>query len=110
MAAGAAMLPTSGLFAPEEHGGQEALALPYVSAILRPWFNVSRSELYRESYAEGASEELAGQGLYGEYVLLFPESGFLNWTDGIAGNDFPLHRVEDILVRFDLLSVDDVSL
>jgi hypothetical protein len=78
------------------------------AALLMPWFNVIRSEFYKEQYVEGSSEELAGRGLYGDYVLLFPESGLLEWTDANSCNDFPLSRVEDVLLRFDLISVDDL--
>jgi hypothetical protein len=80
------------------------------AALLMPWFNVIRSEFYKEQYVDGSSEEFAGRGLYGDYVLLFPESGLLEWKDGNSCNDFPLSRVEDVLLRFDLISVDDLQL
>ncbi len=61
-----------------------------------------RSDLFRDAYAEGASQELAGRGLYGDYVLLFPASGLLS-------NGFPLSKVEDVLLRFDYLAVDNLN-
>lgn len=82
----------------------------YTAALLMPWFNVIRSEFYKEQYVDGSSEEFAGRGLYGDYVLLFPESGLLEWTDGDPSNDFPLGRAEDVLIRFDLISVDNLNL
>jgi hypothetical protein len=95
------MPPTSRLFHPSQQGGTEAAGIVETRAMLQPWFNVPRSELYRASYAEGASDELAGRGLYGDYVLLFP------W-DGLLDQGFHLEQVEDVLIRFDYLSVDDI--
>jgi len=97
------MPPTSRLFHPERRGGNEAAGISETTAMLQPWFNVPRSELYRDSYQEGASDELAGRGLYGDYILLFP------W-DGLLDHGFPLEQVEDVLIRFDYLSVDDIRL
>lgn len=72
------------------------------AALMTPWFNIPRSEFFRDSYREGASEELAGRGLYGEYVLLFPKQL-------LDGGSFSLEKVEDVLVRFDYLSVDNLA-
>ncbi len=102
--------PSAELFRPDGTLGDLDDANGYSSALVYPWFNVVRSEFYRDPYTEGSSEELAGRGLYGDYILLFPDSGLLEWTDGDAENDFPLHRIEDVLIRFDLLSVDDIAL
>jgi hypothetical protein len=96
-----AVQPVSQLFHPEDRGGDEAAVNHYTSARVWPWFNVPRSEFYRDAYGEGSSTELAGQGLYGEYVLLFP-------ADGLLREGFPLEKVEDVLLRFDYLSVDDL--
>ncbi len=99
--------PSAQLFHPNGNPGGEKETESYTSGMLYPWFNVPRSEFYQESFREGASEELAGRGLYGQYILLFPEAGLLEWTqDGSV--PFPLDRVEDVLIRFDLLSVDDL--
>jgi hypothetical protein len=97
------MPPTSRLFPPGDRGGSEAAGIHHVTAMMQPWFNVRRSDFYREGYEEGASEELAGRGLYGDYILLFPWHGLLD-------HEFPLEQVEDVLIRFDYLSVDDISL
>jgi hypothetical protein len=94
---------TSHLFHPEDRGGSEAESITHTTAMLMPWFNVRRSDFYREGYEEGSSDELAGRGLYGEYILLFP------W-DGLLQAGFPLEQVEDVLIRFDYLSVDDLPL
>jgi hypothetical protein len=102
--------PSAELFRPGGSASADGETGAFSSALLFPWFNVIRSEFYREQYLEGSSEELAGRGLYGDYVLLFPESGLLEWTDEDPENDFALDRVEDVLVRFDLLSVDDLAL
>jgi hypothetical protein len=86
-------------------------------ASIYPWFNVRRSDFYKLQYRDGASEELAGRGLHGEYVVLFPRellegdrlpgptSG--QTTTPLRPEKFPLDRVEDVLVRFDFLSVDN---
>lgn len=98
----ASMQPTSSLFEDDERGGSEAFGMTKMTAMLQPWFNVPRSEFYKEQYSEGSSEEFAGRGLYGEYTILFPWKGLLE--DG-----FPLERVEDILIRFDYISVDNLT-
>lgn len=86
----------------QEYGnvGETAETSEYSWAMLRPWLNAPRSDFYRSSYQEGASDELAGRGLFGEYVLLFPENGLL-------GEGFDLSKIEDVLLRFDYLSVSD---
>jgi hypothetical protein len=73
----------------------------FSTALLYPWFNVRRNDFYALEYLRGASEELAGRGLYGDYVLLFPKQ--------VLEKGFALDRVEDVLIRFDYLSVDDLS-
>jgi hypothetical protein len=98
--------PVSQLFHPDDRGGPEAEFIERTTAMLYPWFNIRRGEFYRESFQEGASEELAGRGLYGEYVLLFPWDGLLEHGDDGAG--FLLEQVEDVLLRFDYLSIDDI--
>jgi hypothetical protein len=73
----------------------------YTAAQLYPWFNVRKADFYKTSFQDGASEELAGRGLYGDYVLLFPKQ--------MLDDDFTLNRVEDVLLRLDYLSVDNLS-
>jgi hypothetical protein len=97
------MPPTSRLFHPEDRGGSEAAGISHTTAMLQPWYNVRRSDFYREEYHEGSSDELAGRGMYGDYVLLFPWNGLLD-------RGFPLENVEDVLIRFDYLSIDDITL
>jgi hypothetical protein len=71
------------------------------AALLTPWFNVRRTDFYKNTYRDGSSEELAGRGLYGDYVLLFPKE--------LLDRGFPLEKVEDVLLRIDYLSVDNLS-
>lgn len=73
----------------------------FTAALLYPWFNVRRTDFYKATYQDGASEELAGRGLYGDYVLLFPKQ--------VLEGGFSLERVEDVLLRLDYLSVDNLS-
>jgi hypothetical protein len=112
-----AVQPSRNLFRGDQssHVGS---AETFSQAALFPWFNVPRDELYKDDYRDGASEELAGRGLYGEYILLFPrellegarstepEAGMTG--DGPSIDAFPLSRVEDVLIRFDYLSVDNL--
>jgi hypothetical protein len=90
----------------------------FATARLYPWFNVRRSDFFRDAYTEGSSEELAGRGLYGEYELVFPYEGMLEPpTDcNVSSNEQcvdlfrDLSRIEDVLLRFDYYSVDDLDL
>ncbi len=95
----------------------DADRVQYTTAVLYPWFNVRRSDFYRDAYVEGASEELAGRGLYGEYILLFPYHGMLEPASDCDPERDPscadffreLGRVEDVLIRFDYYSVDNLT-
>ena len=84
----------------------------YTTALIYPWYNVRRSDFYKDDYTQGASEELAGRGLYGQYVLLFPEHGMLEPPLGCSEDDpcsdryRDLRRIEDVLIRFDYNSVE----
>jgi hypothetical protein len=84
--------------APQESEG-------FSTAAVFPWFNVRRFDFYNVNYKNGASEELAGRGLYGDYILLFPKE----ILDETASPQFPLQNVEDVLLRLDYLSVDNLS-
>ncbi len=76
-------------------------ATEFTAALLYPWFNIPKTEFYATSYQNGSSAELAGRGLYGDYVLLFPQQELS------AG--FELKNVEDVLLRLDYLSIDNLS-
>jgi hypothetical protein len=110
------MQPSSRLFPDDQRGGSAADGISFTTAMLQPWLNVRRSDFYREAYAEGASEELAGRGLYGDYILLFPWQGLLEDAcqpevpPEECGDKFDLRQVEDVLLRFDYLSVDNIGL
>jgi len=73
----------------------------FTAALLYPWFNVRKTDFYKTGFRDGASEELAGRGLYGDYVLLFPKQ--------VLEDGFALDKVEDVLLRLDYLSVDNLS-
>lgn len=95
--------------APADGPGKE-----YTPALMYPWFNVRRGDFYRDAYVEGASDELGGRGLYGEYVLLFPYAGMLAPDADCSGVECDpfrhLSQIEDVLIRFDYYSVDDLPL
>jgi hypothetical protein len=73
----------------------------FTASLLYPWFNIRKTDFYKTTYQDGASEELAGRGLYGDYVLLFPKQ--------VLDDGFALDKVEDVLLRLDYLSVDNLS-
>ncbi len=73
----------------------------FASARLQPVLGVSRAELEADGYFNGSSRELAGRGLYGDYALFLPAESLSR--DGTPGMD--LSRVDDVLVRFDYVSV-----
>jgi hypothetical protein len=90
------------------NAGREEDVQGFSTAMLYPWFNVRRFDFYSTDYKKGASEELAGRGLYGDYVLLFPKQ-VLNASLNPPHAAFPLDNVEDVLLRIDYLSVDDLA-
>jgi hypothetical protein len=75
----------------------------FAAASLAPLFNVSRTVLYDDGKASkplaGSSDALAGRGLYGDYVLLFPAQ------DPSDPKYVDLSQIEDVLLRFDYYSV-----
>ena len=92
--------PSSDLMRPGTQIGDTKETQAYSWAYVDAWINVKRSDFYKDVYSEGSSEELAGRGLYGDYMLLIPWDGFLD--SGVN-----LKLIEDILLRFDYLSVSD---
>jgi hypothetical protein len=70
-------------------------------ARISAYFNVSRADFEGATYSAGASQELAGRGLYGEYALFFPAETLSRG----GGSGLKLENVEDVLLRFDYVSV-----
>jgi hypothetical protein len=91
--------PTTQLFRPGD-SPVTSDATGFTPALMYPWFNIRRTDFYKQTYQDGSSEELAGRGLYGQYVLLFPKQ--------LLDSGFPLEKVEDVLLRIDYLSVDNL--
>jgi hypothetical protein len=58
--------------------------------------NIDEATLYTQDYSAVTVNDFAGQGLYGEYVVVFATTG----NDAID-----LTHVEDALLRFDYVSV-----
>jgi hypothetical protein len=77
------------------------LADAFASARLQPVLGVTRAELEADDYFNGSSRELAGRSLYGDYALFVPVESLSQ--EGGPGLD--LSRVDDVLVRFDYVSV-----
>jgi hypothetical protein len=96
--------PSSQLFTGGSTGVPDG-AEDFSTAAIFPWFNVRRFDFYNVDYQKGASEELAGRGVYGDYILLFPKE----ILDEQASPRFPLGKVEDVLLRLDYLSVDNLA-
>jgi len=96
----ASIYPSAQLFKPGDPG---AAADPstFTPALVTPWFNIPRTDFYKSTYQDGSSEELAGRGLYGDYVLLFPKQ--------MLDAGFAIDKVEDVLLRIDYNSVDNLS-
>lgn len=73
----------------------------YANARLQPVVGVTQAQLEDDTYFNGSSRELAGRGLYGDYILSIPAES-LTVT---GGTGLDLTRVDDILLRFDYVSV-----
>ena len=95
-----AMRPSMDLFRPGTQKGQAGETEAWSWAFVDAWLNVPRRNFASEVYSEGDSDELAGRGLYGEYMLLFPAWGFLD-------TDVDLDQIEDVLLRFEYVSVSN---
>jgi hypothetical protein len=105
--------PARRLFGESDTGSLESESNGFSTALIYPWFNIRRADFYKVAYQDGASEELAGRGLYGDYILLFPREvleGTSTTTSACVDpkRGFPLDQVEDVLIRFDYLSVDNL--
>ena len=78
----------------------------FAGAELQPWFNQSRTELLKSPQPpQGSTDELAGRGLYGDYLLVFPYAGMLD-----DAGTFNLEGLEDVILRVDYLSVNNVQI
>lgn len=86
---------------PNRVGVEASATLPYTRGRMQPYLNVDRGEFEKEDYSQGATTELAGRGLYGDYALFIP-AGVLS-VDG--GEGLRLERIDDILLRLDYVSV-----
>lgn len=95
----ASIQPSKNLFRPGATSHVVDEARTYTASSLTADFNRPLSEFASMSFLNGKSEELAGRGLYSDYVLLFPRA--------LVETGFALDKVEDVIFRFDFLSVDD---
>jgi hypothetical protein len=93
----ASTAPSAELLPPEQVHGDDSQRRHYTPARVMAWVNKTRAEFEDPNFTAGQSEELAGRGLYGDYILLFDPRQLP------AG--FPLDKTEDIYLRFDYLSV-----
>jgi hypothetical protein len=95
----ATIQPSKNLFKPGATGQVLDETNTYAVASLNAKFNTPLADFSNMSYLQGSSAELAGRGLYGEYILLFPRA--------LIEAGFTIDKVEDVILRFDYLSVDD---
>jgi hypothetical protein len=80
-------------------GGSFVQPLRYTAMLTTGLGNKSREELL--AMPEGLHSGLAGRGFYANYVLLFPSAQF--------DNPSFLATIKDVLIRFDLVQVTDIS-
>lgn len=101
--------PSKNLFLPG--GGEGAMGAggvatdetqAFARARISAHLNVGIAEFQEEEYVQGDSPELAARGLYGTYRLVLPLEDVLT-SGGDRGLD--LSQVEDIVLRFDFVSV-----
>jgi hypothetical protein len=64
----------------------------WATAMVTAWLNPAVSDFDKSSYTAGTSQELAGRGLFGDYMLLIPASEMKRIN--VAG-------LSDIFIRFD---------
>lgn len=86
------------------------LGTPHSAATTNAWsaasvhskINMTRSEWTSLTCTpqNGCSDELAGRGFFGEYLLLIPYQGALE-------NGFPANAVEDVMLRFEVVSISN---
>jgi len=109
----ASVRPTRNLFREPSLGGEFGTQLGtnnrsglYSRARIQPVFNVPRGEFEADQYANGETSELAARGMYGDYALFIPASRLsLPLASGEYSDGLVLNEVEDILLRFDYVSV-----
>ncbi len=73
----------------------------FSAARIRAYEGIDRATLESDDYENGDTSELAGRGLWGDYAL-FIRAADLS-IDGSSG--LALHQLDDILLRFDYVSV-----
>ncbi len=78
----------------------------YSTARMQPRLNVARTDFEAAMYANGETSELAARGLYGEYALFIPAAVMsVPQPDGTYSDGLNLDAVDDVLLRFDYVSV-----
>jgi hypothetical protein len=95
----ATIQPSKNLFRPGSTSAVTDEVRSYGAASLTARFNKTLAEFASPMYTDGKSDELAGRGLFGDYILLFPQA--------LIDAGFAIDKVEDVILRLDHLSVDD---
>jgi hypothetical protein len=85
---------------PGEQSPSPTATEEFVRGQMQPYLNVTRARLEEESFSQGATTQLAGRGLYGDYALFFPAAALS--VDG--GPGLRLEAVEDVLLRLDYVA------
>jgi len=74
-------------------------ASSFLSTVLQPKWNMQLDQFSDpKNLPPGASDALAGRGIYGDYIVLFPA------TAPTDKNYVDLTKVDDLLLRFDFVA------
>jgi hypothetical protein len=73
-------------------------------ALIQPSLNVARADFETDAYENGASSQLAGRGLFGEYAIFFPAQAVSQDVGGKQTPGLDLSKVTDVLIRFDYVA------
>ena len=78
-------------------------AAQFTAGTITAWNNLD-SQSFSNAGTQGGTTELAGRGVYGDYILLIP------FAADPSRREFSVDGLEDIKLRFDYLSTDGVNL
>ncbi len=95
----ASVRPSRNLLLPAELESEQRFveADAFTASDLNGPVNRTKAELQSDAYSVSSAEDLAGRGIYGDYILLFPKS--------LLDSGFDIGAVQDVYLRLDLLSV-----
>jgi len=109
---GASVRPERNLFRDPESPGASFIETQLAAlkgkndsrALIQPSLNVAREDFETDAYENGASSQLAGRGLFGEYAIFFPAQAVSQAVGGVQTPGLDLSQVTDVLIRFDYVA------